>query len=225
MAIKVFFHICAIGHVLDIIQHIINAIHFSGLYDAIDAGIHCCLSGNAELCADVRKLLQESGQKFVIAVEAPGDTTYERLTLHYMRETITPSDKALYIHSKSVTRTGQEFQRMQAWTRMMMYHLIKRHRECLAYLDTNDAIGCNLHNCGGNSPYHFSGNFFWVRGDYFRSLPNAIGPNYNDPEFYVCQNHPRAVSMYDSNINHYEEDFPYIKYIDAGIKTARTVKL
>ena len=228
MTIKVYFHICAIGHATELVREFINAIHLSGLYDAIGLnGIYCCMSGGKDQCTIIRDILKQAGRKFIIAQEVPGDQSYERLTLSYARNTIQPNDKALYIHTKSVSLTGNKLANVMSWIRMMIYHLIKGHRECIELLENNDVVGCNLHNNGGTCPYHFSGNFFWVRGDYFASLPEEIGPDYYAPEFYVCRSGPRAVSLHDSNVNHYDCNYSYNRYVDSDldIKSIRKMKL
>ena len=146
MAIKVYFHICAIGQVKEVVQELINALHMSGLYDIIDGGIYCCLTGDKELCPIVRKMIKESGRKFKIAKYVPDDESFERLTLNYMRKNIKSNDTALYIHSKGVTKTGDEYKNVQSWTRLMLHNLVQKHLKCIELLDKNDVVGCNLHN-------------------------------------------------------------------------------
>lgn len=211
MATKVFYHICAINNALDVVKTHVMMIHISGLYDEA-AAIYCCICGEEPLISEITQFLSTAGKKFVIHKVAPGDTSYERLTLLAMHDLISPIDYVLYIHSKNVTYKNDC---VEDWSRMLSYFVIKYHDTCKMILRSGyDAVGCNYHNGGGRYPYHFSGNFWWTRGSYFLSLPRNIGPNYYDPEFYLCQKNPRVHCIYSSDKNHHSTPWKMCNYVD-----------
>lgn len=211
MAVKVFYHICAINNALEVVKTHVMMIHFSGLYEEADA-IYCCICGEEPLIREIYDFLSTAGRKIVIHKVAPGDTSYERLTLLAMHDLISHDDYVLYIHSKNVRYKNEC---VEDWSRMLSYFVIKHHRHCMDTLQKGyDAVGCNYHNGGGSYPYHFSGNFWWTRGSYYLSLPKHIGSNYCDPEFYVCQNKPRVHCLYRSDVGHHTTPWKLCKYVD-----------
>lgn len=211
MATKVFYHICAINNALDVVKTHVMMIHFSGLYEDATA-IYCCICGEEPLIHEIVSFLSTAGKKFIIHKVAPGDTSYERLTLTAIHDLITPIDYILYIHSKNVRYKNDC---VEDWSRMLSYFVIKHHDICKNILRQGyDAVGCNYHNGDGRYPYHFSGNFWWTRGSYFLTLPRYIGPDYYDPEFYICQNNPRVHCIYMSNVGHHSTPWKLCKYVD-----------
>lgn len=86
----------------------------------------------------------------------------------------------LYFHTKGISHQGQIYHNVIDWAKMMEYFLIEQY-SCLDLLPQYDAIGCNL------STYplrHFSGNFWWSKSSYIRTLPDPLDPywlgNYNE---------------------------------------------
>ena len=214
MAIKVFYHICAINNALDVVKTHVMMIHMSCLYDDVD-GIYCCVSGEPPLIQQVCDFLSTAGKKFIIQKVAPQDTSYERLTLYAMHELVQPTDLVLYIHSKNVRYKNDC---VEDWSRMLSYFVIKHHRTCQHLLQNGyDVVGCNYHNGNGMYPYHFSGNFWWSRGDYYLTLPHQIGSEYCAPEFYVCQNKPRAYCLYSSHVSHHSTPWKLSQYVDQDL--------
>lgn len=214
MATKVFLHICAITRVLDVLPTMIHALHFSGLYQDAET-IYCYICGEEALGRQVLELLARSGGKFKVTKYAPGDSTYERLTLTDMHNHVQADDKVLYLHSKGVSKKYQSMPRLQQniddWCYMMLYHLVGQHRQCREALDSVDVVGCN--HCP--SPAHFSGNFWWVRGSYLLSLPHTIEQQYTDPELkFLFLNQPRVKCVYTSTVNHYSSSYEPARYVD-----------
>lgn len=215
MAVKVFYHICAVNHVMDVVKQHVMMLHMSGLYDAAEK-IYCCLCGEPALIAEVTNFLSTAGRKFTIHKSVPHDKSYERLTLYAMHDLLAPEDYALYFHSKGVSRLyPEQMPHVEDWVRMLSYHVIKYHEKCVQLLQSGyDLVGCNYHNADGTCPWHFSGNFWWVRGGYYLSLPRWIGGNYCDPEFYVCFKMHRGCSLYNSGINHHHTPLKMNQYVD-----------
>lgn len=93
---------------------------------------------------------------------------------------------------------------------MMLYFLINKHEDCIRFLETNDAVGCNLTNVNGRYPLRFSGNFWWANASYIKNLDKIrYGSPMHDAEFWVI-NRPnvKAHSMHNSNVDHYYQNYP-----------------
>lgn len=193
MAIKVFFHICAIAHCVNVIEEQLQAILYSGLYEKVES-IYCFVTGKDEFSMKyIMALLSLYGKKIHILDGILNDPTMERLTLTQMHSHIQPEDKILYIHSKGVTQTESEkITNTGYWTRAMNYHLIGKHTICLEKLETHDVVG--TYYTPSPSP-HFQGNFWWTTGRYYLTLPPTIGPRYLDPEMYLFLNNPSFYAM------------------------------
>lgn len=214
MAIKIFFHICAITCAEKIVHEMVQTIIFSGLYNEVEK-IYCYLSGEQDMIHRIVVYLMEQGTKFVVMKIAPNDTSYERITLEDIHNHVGPEDKILYIHSKGVTKhraLPPQSLRVQDWRNMMLYFLVRHFRTCLEKLENHDTIGVNYHSY---SP-HWSGNFWWVRGNYFLTLPTKIGPAYSDSELqFLFLNKPIFYEMYNSgNKNLYDERHNPNTYVD-----------
>lgn len=224
MAIKVFFHICAITRAEEVVKGMIRSIHFSGLYDDVET-IFCYLSGNEHTITPVLDLISTSGQKFTVMKCVPEDTSYEKLTLEDIHKHVTADDKVLYIHSKGVSVYHQDnptrLKCIDDWNYVMLYYLVRHYKLCLNLLNTHDTVGINLKQIGrdGTPRPHWCGNFWWVRGDYFLGLPHKIGEAYYDPEqAFIFLNNPRAFELCSiKDINHYLDRCEPLKYIDHKI--------
>lgn len=212
--VKLFLHVCAVNDAERIVGEILAAVHMSGLYrDLAAAYVYVC-GDHATIPAVVARIAR-SGAKFRVVKIAPGDTTYERLTLTDMHRHVAPEDHVLYLHSKGVTQFGTPREAPVAdWRYALLYHLVGRHRECREKLAEGfQTVGMNYR--GGARP-HLSGNFWWVRGDYFLTLPREIGSDYFAPEQeFLFVNKPSHHEIYASvNIQHYEQMYPPWKYVD-----------
>jgi hypothetical protein len=216
MAIKVFYHICALTRVAEIVQEAVTALHFSGLYDEAEA-IYCFISGDEDLAAKVEALLRRSGKKFMIAKMEPGDNTFERLTLENIHRYVEATDRILYIHSKGVSPQhqikAQKRQCIDDWRYLMLYYLVGKYKECLSHLEKVDTVGVN-YTFNGNTRRAFSGNFWWVRGSYFITLPKQIGPDYYDVELkFLFLNNPTYHCLHQTRNNHYRSEYPPECYV------------
>ena len=222
MAIKVFYHICAITRALEVVEKQVRCIQYSGLYDDAYA-IYCYISGDEDLILKIVDLLEKSGKKFIIVKRVPNDTSYERLTLEDIHNHVDRTDSILYIHSKGVTPKYQDHPSILTciddWMYMMMYYLVRHYKKCIAKLENYDTVGVNYSQLDMNVHiyYHWSGNYWWVRGDYFLTLPHKIGLQYLEPEVnFLFLNNPRYFEMHSSKIveDHYIKRYEPFKYID-----------
>jgi hypothetical protein len=107
--------------------------------------------------------------------------------------------KVLYLHSKGVKHMGMN-PNVTDWVKYMSYFNIFKNEECLKILDTNDAVGVNLHS----SPLHFSGNFWWSKSEHIRKLGPCKYETYTSPEFWITCVKGEYKELWNSGVNHYD---------------------
>lgn len=182
-AIKVYYHVFCNKDTQPIVFSQCTNILFSGLYRKANS-ISVSLTGEQKYIDEMQALIEKFGPKFTF-VKGPGDTSAERFTLTRLRKEAQPGDKILYIHSKGVTRPN--LSTVVWWRIWMEYFLMVKAEECLRELDTHDVVGAGwfVVNFAGITHPHFSGNFWWARGDYIQKLSEKIGADYYDPEFWI----------------------------------------
>jgi hypothetical protein len=176
--IKIFYHIYCIPDVTESIVHDqLTKLVFSGLYHTADV-IYCCLSSgpdHGEVMMAVEARMALFGHKIRIIARQVGDCTYERFTFRAMlsQGLVTSDDKIMYLHSKGVTRKTDPTMEgiVHCWRTFMEYSLWMHHRQCIDLLDVADTVGVNYRS---EPCPHYSGNFWWARGDYFLSLDPAL---------------------------------------------------
>ena len=89
----------------------------------------------------------------------------------------------LYLHSKGVKWNNKK-QCISDWVSLLLYFNIKYHEEILNKLDNYDVIGVNL---SLENIIHFSGNFWWSKSSYIKTLNKEIMKQYCGPEFWITQ--------------------------------------
>lgn len=77
----------------------------------------------------------------------------------------------------------------------MEYFLFTKHKKCLEYLNEYDTVGIMTREYPN---LHISGNFWWTTADYYLTLPETIGGEPCDPEFYICLNNPKMMCLSDT---------------------------
>uniref|UniRef100_A0A6C0JW21 Uncharacterized protein n=1 Tax=viral metagenome TaxID=1070528 RepID=A0A6C0JW21_9ZZZZ len=219
--IYVFYHIYCNKKTEDVVKDQAFRIVFSGLYRRATA-IKCFLAGQPDMIPKVGELLKNIGKKFEITKEGPNDTSYERFTLLDIPKHIQDHDKFLYIHSKGVSEIGRfsgkapEYENIFWWRTWMEYYLIGQFERCLEELNHHDIVGVNYSNKLIGS--HFSGNFWWSTGKYYKSLSGQIGSQYYEPEKYIFSGNPKYKDIDHGRIPEnqglYSSPFYSSNYID-----------
>ncbi len=211
--IYIFYHIYCNSNTYSIVNDQINKIIFSGLYKKIDK-VYVFLTGEEYYINDIKKLVQKSGSKFIIADIGINDKSYERFTLLKIHNYINDNDKFLYIHSKGVSKNDNNNKKknIEDWRNLMEYYLIHNYQECINLLEEYDTVGINY-----IKNLHYSGNFWWTKGSYYKKLPKTISNYYTAPEDYICKSKPNSKVLYSSGyegFGHYKKPYPFSKYID-----------
>ena len=193
----VFYHIYCDSTTLEIVRDQVMKMIYSGLYAEVKQ-IYCFLAGGKTAIDQISSYIETLPVKFKIQKKGVDDKSYERLTLNSIKDLVTDADKFLYLHTKGVTRThekGRAAECVTLWRNYMEYYLIALHKKCLAKLADHDVVG-SLFMDYKIGP-HFSGNFWWSTGKYFRRLMNTvnIGDQYYEPESYIFKGNPKAYDM------------------------------
>jgi len=193
MRVLVYFHIYTDTIYESIIREMMDMISSSGLLsDMIE--LRACISGPE---ADRASEVVLSYPKTVIHQSNPhAGKEYERFTLHRMYDDcshFSDDHYILYIHSKGVSRKSQRFPGVGRWRRIMLRTLTTYRHVAWTHLRYGaDIVGLFLRRKPVN---HFSGNFWWSRSAYIRTLPMPIGGKYLDPEMWVGRMATMAVSF------------------------------
>ncbi len=153
--------------------------------------------------------------KIKIIQYSPDVTTFELETINLIKTFSEKQDqcKILYLHTKGIT---QDNKCVHDWTNMMLYFLIEKEDVCMNYLTEYDAVGCNL--ITDTKTPHFSGNFWWSKSSYIKTLPYLHTDKKHDAEWWLLRNHTcKYKSIHNSNINHYRQPYPESLYIKVGL--------
>jgi hypothetical protein len=128
-----------------------------------------------------------------------------------------PSANILYLHTKGINYVNNPvmFKRSQDWTKYMLYSLVEADpKACVEMLKGDvkgdvDTIGCNYSE---KPTPHYSGNFWWATAKHIRSLPVHKLNDKMSAERWVLQVSCNMKVLHNSNINHFEEEYPRERY-------------
>lgn len=188
-----------------------EAIVKSGLYDASES-IHCCIVTDSHPTFEIGLPKMKP-----VVVGHPND--YERPTLLYLQKMADEDTEDVYywyIHTKGLRWFGTEReQNVLDWIHLLLHWNINSWKDAIQALDNGyDTYGCNQTHEPVN---HYSGNFWWTRSSYLRSLPRTIGNGYNDPEFWILR--PENAKWYCvfrsglEGMGHYTNRYPKDLYV------------
>jgi hypothetical protein len=184
-----YIHVCQIGQWQITFDMIMNSIKESGLYNQVKEIRVGIVNNQATIIQDKRF----DDPKIVIIGHGPC-RLYERLTLHSMRQHAEKENcQYWYAHTKGISHFDNISGKKDFvidWIKLMIYWNFKQWRIASNSLLKHDAYGCEYTS---NPTRHFSGNFWWSNSQYVKTLPNIIGSNYCDTEFWI-------LNRYDNNI-------------------------
>ena len=148
--------------------------------------------------------------------------SYETSTLLLLHEHSLLEDfNVLYLHTKGIRHNNTNIN-VTDWVKYLSYFNIYKHDICLNQLCIFDAVGVNLQD---ESRLHYAGNFWWSKSHYIKKLSLPIQIEYNSPEFWLTKNKiGNYLSLWNSNINHYEERYTEDNYVDKNIDIEKAYK-
>lgn len=124
-------------------------------------------------------------------------SNYEFGTLQLLHSAATEADcYCWYIHTKGVSDLCPN---RASWRRRMESVVLDNHAACYELLNEHDACGPFWLMIGFDRPNpHFSGNFWWARSSYLRTLPRPVElhvANRYEAEFWIGKN--PAIKVYN----------------------------
>ena len=205
-----FLNICLLPGWQKSYSRIWGALNRELLYEQTDI-IYCAVLGD-----DPNFPLQALPSKMkVIYRGTPSD--YEKPLLKKMREIAETDDKLIwYAHTKGITKIGTILENnVWDWLEYMLYFNFEQWRTAVEVLKGEwNAYGVNLKS---QPSTHYSGNFWWAKSSYIKTLPTEIGPEYLDSEMWIGRGSKfKGYNAFESQVNHYSTGYKRDKYENAG---------
>jgi len=211
MKIRGIIHICQKGDWKRSFEILVKSLYLSGLLEATEK-IDLCVVSDTEM--DTSVFLPKSSYHFMGLSEL-----YERPSLLYLRslaEQDTEDVYYWYLHTKGLRWFGSQREKnVLEWIQIMLYWNINLWEKAVSSLQHGyDTYGTNLVDKIDDKEVvkHYSGNFWWSKSSYLKTLPSAIESHYNDPEFWIMKMTPNTFCPYVSNYNHYNYSYPLELY-------------
>lgn len=208
----IYIHVCCINNWKDVFNHLYYDIKSSGLHDVVSrikCSVLCQPESKTETEIYFSKLLLSDEKLELLGITCK-ISLYETHTINLLHKHATESEEefnVLYLHTKGVTRNNVN---VDDWIKYMIYFNINEYKTCIDKLVDHDAVGVNLVNV---YQLHYSGNFWWSKSNYIRKLKQCEHIHYNSPEFWLTEGkNGNFLSLWDSNINHYDERYQEDKY-------------
>lgn len=226
MNIKVFLHLTDIGTYRSVLDDQVNIIENSGLINNADFYFHC--NYNIENFKWIQqRLANRKNCHFINSQSDPKDLEFPTLIdLKTFCNYIDTDTAILYCHLKGVTHAGSPIEtNITDWRNLLQYFNIVQWNKCVNLLDQGyDTVGVNFLQ----KPYpHYSGNFWWAKSGYIRSLPKLVLPSTIDfkkqlfesveeyrheAEMWIGYNNPKYATLHQSNAHHYRDAYPTYLY-------------
>lgn len=215
MNIYIYIHICCINNWKDIFLNLYYNIKSSGLYNVIK-GIKCnILTKNNN---DILFFNDLNDDKIEILGICENLDLYETPTINLLHEHAFNEDfYVLYIHTKGVKHNNTNIN-VTDWVNYLIYFNIQKYETCIKSLLDYDTVGVNLQLENNDFTItHYSGNFWWSKSEYIKTLHKCEYKDYISPETWLTEkNIGRYLNLWTSNVNHYNERYEEHKYILAS---------
>jgi hypothetical protein len=211
----IYFHVATINNYQEVFNEIYSKIINSGLNSIIDE-LNICIVGDGDL-----KIPHNTKVK----VHRNSDIVNgEFFTLQKIEERFKQTDndiKILYLHTKGVTTP--ENQCIIDWRKYMTYFNVIKYDQCLDALNSYDCCGVDYSE---TPTKHFSGNFWWSKSSYIKTLPSietisnpsfpSILTTRHNAEFWLSMGNGKFKNLWSSNIPVFERhlhQYPDHNYI------------
>lgn len=131
------------------------------------------------------------------------------------------NDKIFYFHSKGISRikSGSLGQNIIDWRNFMNYFCIEKVKDVFSIFErTNfNTYGVNLRNpSAATELLHYSGNFWWAKGSYLKTLDNkkydVLNRLHAETHFLQSGQNWRPYSAKESEVNHYYFEYKKENY-------------
>ena len=141
---------------------------------------------------------------------------FEGLTLKYLHDMSQSQDfLVLYIHTKGISTASES---VHNWRQVLNHYHINEWTKAIRLLDTYQVLGCEDSHSANHAIV--SGNFFWSRSDYVRTLVEPLDTTvytYEEQlwpgnhayrygfELWILSKNPQVYYWVDTKINHYDK--------------------
>ena len=211
MNIHIFYHIAMVGRWKDVVEEQIMRLASRG---PRNAPIFAYAVGPESLFEECKRLT--SKDNIVLKYGGPLDN-FEFPALRGLHDFSVKHGTGylLYLHTKGVSKfaTNNDVP-CTDWRRFMEHSVIDNYLKCIKLLAQFDACGANLvvdHSWGT----HFSGNMWWTKAEYVKTLSAPISSNRFDAERWICSKRGHFASTVVSEAAGYDHLLPEWKYADA----------
>lgn len=173
--VQVFYHVAGLGNWHEVVRE-----HFRVLADVGLPTLTISHVGCADDLLILSRAIAEFGLQAEVASHCDDVKAFEapamRLIEAWARDAV---GSVLYFHTKGVSAPNSDHKRK--WRELMTRETIGRWKENVRDLDDHDVVGVNWRECAPIP--HFSGNFWWARADWIRSLA-PFDAYYQTPCYY-----------------------------------------
>ncbi len=195
---RIYYHILMWNNWEEIVKEQLALIKKSGLYDEVDKIKIGCLGDKRFRLMNILK----DYPKAEISYHSIFEKEYEFPTLNLLHSDASKEDfQGLYLHTKGVCypfNSGGKY-----WRDYMNYYNITRWRFAISELRTNDLCGVKLIKKKWRP--HYSGNFFWFKSSYIKTLSSVSTLNSKDryeAEFWVGKSKGEFACMCDEFVDY-----------------------
>lgn len=203
-----FWHVATMNHWREVVDEQLLKLRASGLLDRTERifiGVVGPEADRFEIPCD----------KFQVIYRSPQLSDAEFPTLDYLRDFAERQNSLVYyFHTKGVSHAND---RCRDWRHLMEHFSILRYDKCIGALADHDTCGVNWHL---TPTPHYSGNVWWARSEYVSQLGPARINGHQDRlacERWIGSNpNVRAACLHESDINHYLEGYPRVRYATLG---------
>lgn len=224
---RIFYHAFLWGDWKILVQSQMLRLHTSGILDKMSMmtiGVSTFEDRDYDWFRDLWK---EFPNVFVNKIPQDMMPREERATLMLLKEWCDGSKEdvpILYFHTKGLTRTGYN---IELWRLYMEYYNIDKWRHAVSALNNGwDTYGVNLRDdtekLFGKKYLHYSGNFWWARSHYIKTLDKGllVGSNRWDGEFWMGSKgkKEKMFNASESGIDHYDNEYKVSNFIKPSIR-------
>lgn len=201
---KIFWHICLINHWMEIFLSQLRTMIDSGLYDNAKEIFLSALGDQKEL-NNLRRVSMEF-PKLQLVKHNTDISEYEFPTLQLLYDSCKGDlFYGLYLHGKGVSypyeKNQQGYVGGTKWRNYMDYYCITKWMDCVTELNKGyELCGVKLLSPrhSPSNKLHYSGNYYWFRSEYIKTLSPPNGLNKKDrfeAEMWSCSNTPIAATL------------------------------
>ena len=216
--IRIYYHIYAVDGVESIMDEQLSLLerHFDFPY-LLNIGIS--VSGDNKNISNVFKKLNEYTNNYTVRdvrVNASEFPTLDSILDDI--DIIKNDDYIFYFHTKGASKLSDKtYKNIEDWRKLMMYFNVERIKDVFNVFTKTDynTFGCLFHNDPIFGLKIYSGNFWWAKGSYIKTLNlDEVKRSRTNAEFRFIQmgNEWKPYTIYDSNVNHYLEPYSQHKY-------------